>query len=346
MSLSSNSTPRSSISDTLQQIHIDDHYDMIRDLGNGTYGKVVLCVCKETGTEVALKMLPKATVSLTDFQREFTYSYYLSPHNAIVNTYDVLFETCEHYVFAQEKAPIGDLFDVIPPKTGLPEVIVKNVLRQLVSALDFMHSKSLVHRDIKPENILVFDKDCSKIKLMDFGLTRKSGIMVKKSGACIPYTPPEVCEAVRNERYCIEPTLDVWSTGVLMFCALTGNFPWERADQNDSYFVEFHTWQKRKTVKIPIQWKQFSLRLLRLFRRMLESKVEKRCSILEVNKYLDDSWTHHSKAQSVEDLEDFIVHEKISKNELSVTLKSFGVKTKLSPRIREQRVEEWLFSKS
>jgi serine/threonine-protein kinase SBK len=47
----------------------------------------------------------------------------------------------------------------------------KTVMKQISSALDFMHSKQLVHRDVKPENILVFEKDFTKVKLMDFGMS-------------------------------------------------------------------------------------------------------------------------------------------------------------------------------
>lgn len=99
-----------------------------------------------------------------DFLREFNISYYLSPHRAIVNTYDVAFETSTAYVFAQEYAPLGDLFERITPQVGLPEQQAKRVIRQVASAVEFTHSKGLVHRDIKPENILVFDEHFKKVK--------------------------------------------------------------------------------------------------------------------------------------------------------------------------------------
>jgi serine/threonine protein kinase len=84
-------------------------------------------------------------------------------------------------------------------QVGMREADAKSVVKQLASALEFMHSKQLVHRDIKPENVLVMSQDFSRVKLMDFGMTRRHGTMVRKTNGSIPYTPPEVCEAVRNE---------------------------------------------------------------------------------------------------------------------------------------------------
>lgn len=62
---------------------------------------------------MALKAVPKATTTLKDFLIEFHYSYFLSPHSNILDTYDVAFETREHYYFAQEVAPFGDLAQVV-----------------------------------------------------------------------------------------------------------------------------------------------------------------------------------------------------------------------------------------
>uniref|UniRef100_A0A665V323 Myosin phosphatase Rho interacting protein n=1 Tax=Echeneis naucrates TaxID=173247 RepID=A0A665V323_ECHNA len=107
--------------------------------------------------------------------------------------------------------------------------MVKRCMQQLGLALDFMHSKNLVHRDVKPENVLLFDRECRRIKLADFGMTRRVGCRVKRVSGTIPYTAPEVCRANRAEGFLVTTSLDVWAFGVLVFCMLTGNFPWEAA---------------------------------------------------------------------------------------------------------------------
>ena len=234
---------------------------------------------------------------------------------------------------------MGDLFEAITPQVGLPEAQAKNAARQIASALEFMHSKNLVHRDIKPENILLFDEKATKVKLMDFGMTKKAGTLVRKVSAGIPYTPPEICEALKGERYTVETSADVWAFAVLLFCCLTGNFPWELAHPKDSYFHEFVQWQKRKRTKTPSQWKRFSPRLMRLFRRLLEIKSDKRCGIKEVAKFIDDPWLVESKSSTEAETSEEVTDPM---DELNAMLEEHGIETKVDKRLRERRISEWV----
>ncbi|BFZ03310.1 hypothetical protein BsWGS_06349 [Bradybaena similaris] len=335
-------SPRSSTSENLQMLSLRDHYEIMGDLGKGTYGKVVQAVCKETGTKIALKILPKSSTKLKDFQREFNISYYLSPHANIVDSYNVAFETRASYVFALEYAPLGDLFESIPPQIGMSEQDTKIVIRQIASALEFMHSKKLVHRDIKPENILVMAPDFSRVKLMDFGMSRRDGAMVRKTNGSIPYTPPEVCEAVRNESILVTTGADVWALGVLLFCMLTGNFPWENADIGDVYFKEFILWQRRKTTKVPSQWRRFTPRILKFFRKTLEIKPHRRSSVKELAKYVSDPWLMQETDMGQVESDSGTEAEQV--DHLSIMLRDHGIETRVDKRLRDRRISEWLLS--
>ncbi|KAL3178858.1 hypothetical protein MRX96_009526 [Rhipicephalus microplus] len=279
-----------------------------------TIHKVVLARHRETGSQVALKAVPRATTTLRDFLIEFHYSYFLSPHSSILDTYDVCFETPEHYYFAQEVAPYGDLWHAVEYYGGIDERDLKTVLRQ--------------------------DHPRTRVKLTDFGLTRKAGTLVKKRTRSLPTCPPEIWEAVHLEGYTVELGSDVWQIGMLIFSCLTARFPWEKADITDTRFNEFLDWQKRKTTRTPREFKRFTPRLLRMMRRLMEPKPTKRYPVTEVNKYYGDRWlmVRSPRTSKVSEIWDTATaaavagHEKKLGDEL---LHEYG---------KEQRIQNWIMS--
>lgn len=72
-----------------------------------------------TGTKIALKFVTKNKTKLKSFLREYSLTGSLSCSPFIIKVLDVLFETEDSYVFGQEYAPAGDLFDIIPPQVVL-----------------------------------------------------------------------------------------------------------------------------------------------------------------------------------------------------------------------------------
>lgn len=92
------------------------------------------------GTKMALKFLKKKTTKLKSFLREYSISLYLSPCPFIINMFGIAFETEDYYVFAQEYALAGDLFDIIPPQ--VIKIPSKEWLTQ--SLLDDLHCGTML----------------------------------------------------------------------------------------------------------------------------------------------------------------------------------------------------------
>lgn len=98
--------------------------------------------------------------------------------------------------------------------------------------------------------------------------------------------------------YTVELGSDNWQLAMFAFTLLTGRFPWQKADITDPSFNYFAEWQKRKTTRTPKEFKRFTPRLLKMFRRMLEIKPSKRYPCKEVYKYLKDRWLNDRSPRS------------------------------------------------
>ncbi|XP_013105043.2 serine/threonine-protein kinase meng-po [Stomoxys calcitrans] len=277
----------------------NDQYNIEKVLAEGCFAKILLTLHRPTQTTVVLKAVHAELTTIQEFQKEFHFNYELSHQRNILSAYNVAFQTKDYYVFAMEHAPYGDLASNLGPN-GLHENAAKSISEQLSSALGFMHSKNLVHRDLKLENVLVFTPDFTRVKLCDFGATTKKGTLVHKvKHTWTSFVPPEILEIVKNERFHCLPCSDSWQFGILLYHILTGNPPWNAAnwvkDQNYSNFMKY---EQRKTTKIPDNFRRFSPRLMRCFRKYLSHDPEDRCKVTEVTKYMKDRWVECRLANS------------------------------------------------
>lgn len=179
----------------------------------------------------------------------------------------------------------------LPVQDGIPEPAAKQCARQLVSALEFIHSRGLVYRDIKPENVLLFDPDCRLVKLTDFGLTRPKGTKLKLVAGVIPYTAPELSSTADAQGVPIDASMDAWAFGVLLFCLLTGYFPWEQSLPEDPFFEDFMQWQETGLERdVPRHWKRLTAEAAGMLRSLLALDPAKRGPVSGVLRYVDCPW--------------------------------------------------------
>ncbi|XP_051949714.1 serine/threonine-protein kinase SBK1 [Xyrauchen texanus] len=286
-------------SQSLCHLEIKEHFNIIKEIGRGKYGQVLLVTHRCKGTPMALKVLPKASTKMQGFLREYCISLHLSCHPCIVGLFGIAFQSNEHYGFAQELVVGRDLFAIIQPRVGIAECAVKRCAVQISSALEFIHQRGLVHRDIKPENVLLLDNHCRRVKLADFGLTQRRGTLISFISGTLPYMAPELCAMVLEEGQkevkapplSVEPSLDTWAFAVLLFCILTGFFPWERCNESDDFYEEFADWRREpKKASVPSQWKRFTPVCVEMFSMMLAVDANERCSVGNVKGYVGKDW--------------------------------------------------------
>ncbi|XP_064618129.1 ribosomal protein S6 kinase alpha-3-like isoform X2 [Liolophura sinensis] len=210
------------------------HFDLLKVLGQGSFGKVFLVrkiTDDDAGTLYAMKVLKKATLKVRDRQRTKMERDILADvnHPFIVKLH-YAFQTEGKLYLILEFLRGGDLFTRLSKEVMFTEDDVKFYLAELALALDHLHQIGIVYRDLKPENILL-DSD-GHIKLTDFGLSKESIFEENKTFSfcgTVEYMAPEVV----NRKGHGTPA-DWWSYGVLMFEMLTGALPFQGVNRKET----------------------------------------------------------------------------------------------------------------
>ncbi|XP_077349924.1 ribosomal protein S6 kinase 2 beta-like [Lithobates pipiens] len=347
----------------LVKVDLQEFFNIVKELGEGGYGRVLLANDKITGQTMALKIMDKKKTSLRSFLQEFSVSYFLSPHPNIIGCIGIAFTTIDYFVFAQELAPVGDLFTMILPHVGIPEDAVKRCSVQISNALEFMSEKGLVHMDLKPENILVFDKDCHLIKITDFGLAKVKGKMITSRCGSKSYMAPELRDVTISNGLVVHGSLDVWSFGVIIYCLLTGEIPWQVATLDDQGYKCFVDWQNNFHMdKPPKAWRKIPIEIRKMFITLLAIDYKKRSRATEILKYVTESWKEETpdattgqedkdpiESCSVQSEESMASHMNTSQGSVSITSLSYllttdtsGSQSEMTPEPQKDNMEEAL----
>jgi len=209
---------------------VEDKYTMKDVLGTGAFSQVRLAESKEQpGRLFAIKVIDKKALKGKEDSLENEIRVLRRLHHPnIVELLEVHEEKTRVYL-VMELVTGGELFDRIVEKGSYTEKDAADLIKQVLSAVAYMHSEGVVHRDLKPENLLYHSSDeDSKIMISDFGLSKMedSGIMATACGTP-GYVAPEV---LAQKPY--GKAVDVWSIGVISYILLCGYPPFY--DENDA----------------------------------------------------------------------------------------------------------------
>ena len=164
---SSFSTPRLQDALSRPKASMSD-YDIIKDLGDGSYGKVVLAKSKEDGKQFAIKIIRKDLLNTFDKQYEIHVEkfclIYLSHPNII--KFNKAFQDKKHLYFVMEYCKNKDLGKLIRKIGTFNFKLAQYYAAEIISAITYMKKRGVYHRDLKPENIGI-DEDMH-LKILDF----------------------------------------------------------------------------------------------------------------------------------------------------------------------------------
>uniref|UniRef100_A0A3B3C4F9 Protein kinase domain-containing protein n=1 Tax=Oryzias melastigma TaxID=30732 RepID=A0A3B3C4F9_ORYME len=195
--------------------------DVADELGRGQFGIVHRCVnissektymakfVKVRGADQAIIKKEIATLNLAK------HTNFLLLHNS--------FESPEELVMIFDFMSGCDIFERLSTaEFELNEREIVNYIRQICSALEFLHSQSYGHFDIRPENIVYTTRNSSNVKIIELGQSRHltPGDQIKIQYTTAEYAAPEIhqCDMVST-------VTDMWSVGVLTYVLLSGLNP-------------------------------------------------------------------------------------------------------------------------
>jgi serine/threonine protein kinase len=215
---------------------LSESYTIVRVIGEGGMGRVYEARhTRISGKRFAVKLLhpqyARQPEVLSRFQREAEAAASLrSPH--VIDVYDVD-RTADGRPFIVSEYLEGKEFASYLEAAGqMPTGPAVRIVRQICKALMAAHANGVVHRDMKPENVfLTGDLEQPIAKVIDFGISKVGdapGTALTKTGMIMGTPSYMAPEQARGER--VDHRADIYAVGAILYCALTGQRPFDRDD--------------------------------------------------------------------------------------------------------------------
>lgn len=216
---------------------ISERYEVIKKIGKGAFGVVLLVKDKMVNEEIILKFLNPHMASdetiIERFIHELRYSRKIT-HENIIRIYDFI-TFGKSYAISMEYFNSHSLSAEIKGRkvVDIPRNI--KLIIDVCKGLSVAHAVNIVHRDIKPANILINDDDV--VKIVDFGLAAaaiQGDSRMTKSGILVGTPTYMAPEQVRGRA--IDTRTDIYSLGIVMYELFTGKPPYKGEDHMATLF--------------------------------------------------------------------------------------------------------------
>ena len=233
-----------------------DDLTLIKPLGKGAFGEVFLTSKQGTKQKFATKQIDKKYAANPKAKKYLDNEIMILKdidHENIVKLYDVK-ETSQYFYLVTEYCNGGGLSDCLEKyqeehNAAFPEELVQYLMKQIVSALRYLHRKRILHRDIKLDNILVHyeseedrvNKNLmkAKVKMIDFGFARylkKEELAYSTLGSPINMDPGilrKLNKLEHSKEYGYDEKADIWSLGTACYEMLIGNCTFDADSMKD-----------------------------------------------------------------------------------------------------------------
>ena len=311
-----------------------DNLNLLKCLGKGSYGEVFLTTIDGKNGYYATKKMDKKYADQPQVSKYLKNEINILKelkHKNIVRLEDIK-TTTNHYYLVMEFCNGGSLSDCLKKymqRFGTPftQEIVQYLMKQIVNAIQYIHSRHIIHRDLKLDNILVnFDSEIDKnnlnmmkaiVKIIDFGFAThmgKQNLVYTALGSPINMDP-NILRKMTDKKGGIEKMIgydqkaDIWSLGTLCYEMIIG-----KAAFNCKSMEELVQKVESGNYAIPTT---LSKELVSFLNAMLQYNAQKRLSASELAR-------HHFLTKNVRDFEPIDVRKvsnKVTHNKLNINIK-------------------------
>ena len=229
---------------------------LIKCLGKGAFGEVYLTSRQGSKQKYATKKIDKKYVSRPKAKKYLDNEIKILKevdHPNIIKLYEVK-ETTQFFYLIMELCNGGSLADRLEEyikknKKPFPEETVQYLMKQIMSAINYLHSRNILHRDIKLDNILVnFDNDedkrnnnvlKAKVKIIDFGFARHlapAQLAYSTLGSPVNMDPGilrKLNKMDNQNEYGYDEKADIWSLGTICYEMLIGKSTFDANSMRD-----------------------------------------------------------------------------------------------------------------
>ena len=309
----------------LSDIH--KSYKFKKILGHGHFGTVreAIAIGDSSGhIRYAIKSIPKDKIHPKGmgFMRRELELLQVVDHPNIIKCHKI-YEDQRYVHIVMELCSGGDLFDHLINYGQYTEEQTANIMRKIISALNYLHQMNVCHRDIKADNFLFETTDPrAEIKIIDFGLARKFGMEKMHTVVGTPYyMAPEVLRGSYGKE------CDVWSLGVLIYFLLSGRPPFFALFEDDIF-------KKITTGKFNFkgdEWETTSPQVKDLIAKMLVVDINKRITLPAVMQHewftMSDRQRRisHVPVQILDKLKNYKTPKKLKQEAMRVIVKLLSV---------------------
>ena len=209
----------------------------IEDIDQGAFGKVIHAIENNTKKDISVKIIDKrrADQNLINKMKEEISILKKLEHENIVKYYGYI-DTSSQLLIKMEYIKYGTLSQWMKKHKKISEEKASLIIKNVLSAISYLHNNQICHRDIKPENIMLAkENDLNSIKIIDFGLSVQNFDSLYSSDYCgtFIYMAPEQIE--RKSYYL---SVDIWSIGILMYMLLNnGEHPFYHKGDTKEDFI-------------------------------------------------------------------------------------------------------------